>query len=60
MTMDGAVSKASRLPQLHGRPMVTRSPAQAPSARLPASTGLTPAACTAIRTWPGPATGSAA
>src|SRR5215472_9816757 len=41
---------------MHG----TRSPAQRPSARLPASTGLTPAACTATRTWPGPATGSAA
>src|SRR5258708_8374960 len=33
-------------------------PAQLPSARLPASTGLTPAALTAIRTWPGPGTGS--
>src|SRR5215470_20124635 len=41
---------------MHG----TRSPAQRPSARLLASTGLTPAACTATRTWPGPATGSAA
>src|SRR6202042_1378835 len=35
------------------------SPAQLPSARLPASTGLTPAACTASRTCPGPGTGSA-
>jgi hypothetical protein len=30
-----------------------------PSARLPASTGLSPAARTATRTWPGPGTGSA-
>src|SRR2546430_7276927 len=37
----------------------TRSPAPPPSARFPASTGLTPAARTATRTWPGPATGSA-
>src|SRR6267378_4043205 len=40
---------------MHG----TRSPAHPPSARFPASTGLTPAARTATRTWPGPATGSA-
>src|SRR4249919_2074250 len=39
---------------MHG----TRSPAHRPSARLPASTGLSPAARTATRTWPGPATGS--
>src|SRR5256714_11983358 len=37
----------------------TRSPAHRPSARLPASTGLSPAAHTATRTWPVPATGSA-
>src|SRR5436190_10054915 len=40
---------------MHG----TRSPAHPPSARFPASTGLTPAARTATRTCPGPATGSA-
>src|SRR6266566_1866480 len=40
---------------MHG----TRSPAHMPSARFPASTGLTPAARTATRTCPGPATGSA-
>src|SRR6185369_4524371 len=40
---------------MHG----TRSPAHRPSARFPASTGLTPAARTATRTWPAPATGSA-
>src|SRR2546423_4529007 len=40
---------------MHG----TRSPAHRPSARLPASTGLSPAAHTATRTWPVPATGSA-
>src|SRR5215471_4587370 len=40
---------------MHG----TLSPAQPPSARLPASTGLTPAACTVTRSWPGPGTGSA-
>ena len=34
----------------------TCRPAQRPSAQLPASTGLTPAARTAIRTSPGPAT----
>src|SRR5690242_14748977 len=39
---------------MHG----TRRPAQLPSARFPASTGLTPAPRTRIRTCPGPGTGS--
>src|SRR5215471_6567873 len=40
---------------MHG----TVRPAQPPSARLPASTGLTPAARTDTLTWPGPGIGSA-